>query len=142
MLNYVNKSWSIFQHKKPKNDQHSPHPHAKPDYGAKIQYAPPSTTSNIKESKIIYCKNFIGTFLFYACAIDSTVLTSVRYISTHIFTAQWDNINNCINSFLDYAATHPNSKVMYHKINMHIWVRIDSSYLDEPKAISCSGGYH
>ena len=44
---YVNKSLSIFQHKKPKHDQHSSHPHVIPDYGSEIQYAPPSTTSNL-----------------------------------------------------------------------------------------------
>ena len=47
MPNYVNKSLSIFQHKKPKHDQHSPHPHATSNYGAKIQYETPSTTSNL-----------------------------------------------------------------------------------------------
>ena len=54
MPNYVNKALSIFQHKNPKHDQHSPHPHTTPDYGANIQYAPPRTTSNITESQIIY----------------------------------------------------------------------------------------
>ena len=47
MPNYVNKFLSIFQHKKPKHDQHSPHPHATPNYGAKIQHTPPSNTSNL-----------------------------------------------------------------------------------------------
>ena len=49
MTNYVNKALSRFQHKKPKHDQHSPHPHTTPNYGAKIQDAPPSTTSNLTE---------------------------------------------------------------------------------------------
>ena len=53
MPNYVNKDLSILQNKKPKHDQHSPHPHAKPNYGAKIQYAPPSTNFNITESQTI-----------------------------------------------------------------------------------------
>ena len=54
MPNYVNKSLSIFQHKKPKYDQHLPHLHATPIYGAKIQYTPPITTYNLTESQIIY----------------------------------------------------------------------------------------
>ena len=53
MPNYDNKALSIFQNKKPKHDQHSPHTHATPNYGVKIQYSPTSTTSNIIESQII-----------------------------------------------------------------------------------------
>ena len=47
MPNYVNKDLSILQNKKPKHDQHSPHPQAKPNNGAKIQYVPPSTNYNL-----------------------------------------------------------------------------------------------
>ena len=53
--NSINKALSIFQHKKPKHDKHSPHPHATPNYGAKIQHTPPSNTSNLTESQIISC---------------------------------------------------------------------------------------
>ena len=47
MPNYYNKPLSIFQHKKPKHEQHSPHPHTTPNYGANSQYASPNTTSNL-----------------------------------------------------------------------------------------------
>ena len=141
MPNYVNKSLSIFQHKKPKHDQHSPHPHATPNYGAKIQYAPPSTTSNLTESQIIYCQLVIVTFLFYAHTINSIMLTAVGYIATHISIAQWDNIENRINQFLDYAATHPDAKVTYHKSNMHLWFHTDATYLTEPKSRSRAWRY-
>ena len=115
MPNYLNKYLSIFQHKKTKHDLHSPHPHATPNYGAKIQYVPTSTTSNLIESQIIYCQHVIRTFLFYACAINSTMLTAVGYIFTHIYTAQWDNNKNIINQLLDYSYTHLDAKVTYQK---------------------------
>ena len=70
------------------------------------------------------------------------MLNTVGYIATHLYTAQWDNINNCINHFLDYAATHTYAKVTYHKSDMHIWVHTYYSYLTEPKAIPEAGGYH
>ena len=70
------------------------------------------------------------------------MLTSVGSIYTHLSTSQWDNINNRINHFLDYAATHPYAKVTYHKSDMHLWVHTDNSYLAEPKERSRAGGYH
>ena len=88
MPKYVNKYLSRFQHKKPKHGQYSPHPQATPDYGAKIQYAPPSSTSNITVSQIIYFQEIIGTFLLYSCAINSIMLTTVGYIAAHLSTTQ------------------------------------------------------
>ena len=70
------------------------------------------------------------------------MLTLVGYNSTHISTDQWYNIKNLINKFLDYAATHPDSKLTYQKSDMHIWFYTYVSYLTEPKSISLAGGYH
>ena len=70
------------------------------------------------------------------------MLTAVRYIATHLYIAQWNNINNRINHFLDYAATHPYAKVTYHNINIHLWVNTNAFYLNKPKSISRAVGYH
>ena len=70
------------------------------------------------------------------------MLPAVGYIVTHISTSQWDNINKRINHFLEYATTHPYAKVTYPKMDMHLWFHIDASYLTEPRARSCAGGYH
>ena len=67
------------------------------------------------------------------------MLIEVGSIVTHLLTAQWDNINNHINHFLDYAATNPDAKVTYQKIYMHLWVHAYASYPTEPKAISRAG---
>ena len=80
--------------------------------------------------------------MFYARAINYTMLTTVGYITTHISTGQWDNINNWINQFLDYAATHTDAKITHHKSGMHLWVHAYAYYLTETKAISRAGGYH
>ena len=70
------------------------------------------------------------------------MLTAVVYIATHLSKAQWDKINNRINNFLDYAATHPDAKVTYPKSDMHLWVHIYAFYLTGPKEKSRAGGYH
>ena len=127
------KPCQYFNIKKPKHDQHSPHTHTTPKYVPTIQYAPPSTTSNITGSQIIYFQQVIYTLLFYARFINSTMLTIVGYIDTNIFTYQWDNINNRINHFLDHTSTHPYDKLTHHKSDINLWVHIDDSYLTEPK---------
>ena len=63
----------------------------------------------------MYWKQVIGNFLFYDRAIDSTMLTWVGYIATHLSTDQWENINIRINHFLNYAANHPDAKLIYYK---------------------------
>ena len=70
------------------------------------------------------------------------MLTAVGYVDTHISIGKWDNINNHINHFLDYADTHTYDKLTYHNSDMHIWVHTDAPYLTETKSISRAGGYH
>ena len=42
---------------------------------------------------------------------------------------------------LDYAATHPNATVRYHKSDMILCIDSDASYLSESKAKSRAAGY-
>jgi hypothetical protein len=42
---------------------------------------------------------------------------------------------------LDYAATHPNAAIRFHKSAMILYIHSDASYLSKPKARSWVGGY-
>jgi hypothetical protein len=44
--------------------------------------------------------------------------------------------------FLNYAATHPDTTLMYAASDMVLWIKSDAAYLTEPKARSRAGGYH
>ena len=46
-----------------------------------------------------------------------------------------------ITHLLDYAATHPDAAIRYHKSHMILYVHSDASYLSEPRARSRVGGY-
>ena len=70
------------------------------------------------------------------------MLTSVESIDTHISTAQWENINNRINHFLDYVTTHPDAKVIYHKSDTRLRIHTYAYYLTETKSRSQARGYH
>ena len=44
--------------------------------------------------------------------------------------------------FLNYTASHPNTKIMYQASNMILQTYSDATYLVDPKAQSRAGGYH
>ena len=78
MLNYVPEALTHFRHFKPRTPQHQPYPHVKPNYNAKAQYTESGDTLPAlpKEGKK-FIQEVIGTFLYYARCIDSTMLVAL-----------------------------------------------------------------
>jgi hypothetical protein len=78
MLNYVPEALTRFQHTPPHIPQHQPYPHVKPTYGAKAQYMEDVNTSlPLDKQGKKYVQEVIGTFLYYACCVDSTMLPAL-----------------------------------------------------------------
>jgi hypothetical protein len=76
MPGYLDKVFLKFKHVAPSKKQNSPHPHAIPQYGAKTRYAESQDESpllNIEDTK--HVQAVMGTLLYYARAVDSTILT-------------------------------------------------------------------
>jgi hypothetical protein len=83
MLDYVPKALTHFQHQAPNKPQHQPYPHIKLKHGAKVQYTEDTDTSALlpnKDKKFI--QEVIGTFLYYAQCINSTMLAVLGTIAT------------------------------------------------------------
>ena len=56
MLPYITDALTIFRHDNPRNPQHQPYPHIRPNYGAKDQYAEAADVSpplSISDEKIV-----------------------------------------------------------------------------------------
>ena len=83
MPGYVTKALKRFEHEPPKKQQDQPYPHVIPNYGAKVQYAKAADGSPLlsKDGKT-YVMQVTGTFLFYARAIDSTMLPALSAIAS------------------------------------------------------------
>jgi hypothetical protein len=141
---YVQKALLRFHHKPPSKPQHSPHQWNAPIYGAKTQFAKPNDPNFTKLTKKekTYVQEVIGTFLFYARAIDSTMLTTVGSLASNLTLSPFTTLQQKIDQFLDYASTHPNASVKYVASQMHLWAHSDASYLCESKARSRAGGFH
>mmetsp|Transcript_27292 Transcript_27292/g.38608 ORF Transcript_27292/g.38608 Transcript_27292/m.38608 type:complete len:116 (-) Transcript_27292:351-698(-) len=104
-----------FQHPTPSRPQDSPHNHDIPKYGAKIQYAKePDTTAalNTKDTKKV--QEIFSTLLYYAQAIDSTMLPAIGTLSTQQ-SAPTNKTMEGITQLLNYCASNPNAIVRYQK---------------------------
>ncbi len=139
MLEYVPEALTQFQHAAPKKPQHQPYPHVKPTYGTKVQYAEDDNTSPLLDKmEKIFVQEVIGTFLYYAQCVNSTMLTALGSLTTQQANPTVSTIIK-VRQFLDYAATHPDAIVTYHASNMVLAGHSDSSYLSESKARSRAG---
>jgi hypothetical protein len=140
MPRYIEQALLKFQHEPPPRPQHSPYPWTAPDYGAKTQLTAPADTSEPLDATGLHrLQEIIGTLLYYARAIDSTMLVALGTLSSAqskgtATTAQ------AVTHLLNYCATHPDAVVRYHASDMHLHIHSDASYLSESKARSRAGG--
>jgi hypothetical protein len=141
MPGYVEAALHRFQHSVPTKPQHSPYQATLPQYGAKVQYSDaPDTSPLLPKSAITRIQQVIGTFLFYARAVDTTMLTALSTLASEQASAT-TKTEAAIQQFLDYCATHPNATVRFVASDMILRVHSDASYLSERNARSRSGGH-
>jgi hypothetical protein len=141
MLDYVPEALSRCQHKPPHTPQHQPYVHIKPTYGATAQYTKDVNTTPLldKEGKI-FIQEVIGTFLYYARCIDSTMLMALGSLATQQANPT-TNTKKLVHQFLEYAATHPDAIITYQASNMVLAGHSDASYLSKTNARSQAGGH-
>jgi hypothetical protein len=140
MPNYVEKALQRFNHVAPSAPQDSPHAWSKPVYGASTQFTPPEdTTEPLSPKAVTRLQEIIGVFLYYARAIDSSMLVALGSLAA-AQSAATEATNIAAQQLMDYAHTHPSASVRYHSSEMILHVHSDASYLSEPKARSRAGG--
>ena len=81
-----------------------------------------------------------GSFLYYARAIDNTILPALNKIS-FMQAKPTENTNKKIQMLLDYLHTYSDTKIRFYRSNMKIYVDSDAAYLVAPKAKSRIAGY-
>ena len=83
MLQYVIDALKRFNHKHPHKPQDQPYPHVKPNYGAKAQYAADAdSTPPLSPADKKFEQEVVSTFLYYARALDVTMLPALSSLST------------------------------------------------------------
>jgi hypothetical protein len=139
MPGYVSNVLSKFQHDAPKHPQHTPSRYVTLVYGAKTQYATTDETPPLTAQQCLTIQKVTGSVLYYARAVDPTVLMPLNDIATEQ-TKATEKTQAATIQLLDYLATHPDSTIRYHASNMILNIHSDASYLSVSNARSRLGG--
>ena len=141
MPNYITKALKKFAHAIPKQHQAQPHPWTPPQYGAKVQYAtdlPVMPLLSAKDRKRV--QEVVGTLLYYARAVDPTMLTALNDIGSQ--QSKPTNITaDQLCQLLDYAASNPDATIRYKASDMILHIHSDGSYLSAPYTRSRAAGH-
>jgi hypothetical protein len=127
---------SKFQHDAPKHPQHTPSRYVTPVYGAKTQYTTTDETAPLNVQQCLTIQKITGSVLYYARAVDPTVLMPLNDIATEQ-TKGTEKTQATTNQMLDYLATHPDATIRYHASDMILNIHSDASYLSVSNARSC-----
>jgi hypothetical protein len=138
---YVKAALTRFQHARPKKPQNQPYPHNPIQYGSKAQYVEQKDETPLlgKDDKR-FIQEVTGTFLFYARAVDPTMLVALGSLAVEQANPTERTMQKCM-QFLDYAASQEDAVITYRASDMVLAVHSDASYLSEPKARSRAGGH-
>jgi hypothetical protein len=139
--NYIHKVLLKYQHPPPNRPTYAPHTYNEPVYGQRHQMAPdPDDSSYLSPKGIKEIQGIIGSLLYYARAVDPTMLTTLNELSSEQ-AKPTANTRKKVNMLLDYAHTYPNSALRYRASDMILIVESDAAYLVLPNAKSRIAGY-
>ena len=115
MPGYITKVLAKLNHKPQIYPQYSPHKHIQIKWSQKNdrQYAQQEDTSPLLDPKgTKYIQSAVGSLLYYARAIDSTMLPALNQIGTQ--QAQpTENTKQAVQQLLDNANTYKNGIIRY-----------------------------
>ena len=141
MPGYVARALQRFQHVTPAKLEHSPHPWQRPNYGAKQQFTTAADTATaLDAADKLRILEVLGTLLFYARAIDSTLLTAIGELATEQSAGTQTTMEK-LTQLLNYCATNPDATVRFTASDMILAIESDASYLSVAKARSRAAGY-
>ena len=142
MPSYFHKSLHIFQNILRGGKEYSPHSCALIQYGQKIQYADLLETAEYmsdKETNLV--QHVCRTFLYYAIAIDNTILPALSNISSEQ-SKSTTNTAKQVAKLLNCIASNPQARIQYISSGMKLDIHSNTSYLSVAQARSWASGVH
>jgi hypothetical protein len=97
------------------------------------QNATKDETTPLMAQQCLTIQKVTGSVLYYARAVDPTVLVPRNDITTEQSKAT-EKTQATMNQLLDYLATHPNTTIRYHATYMILHIHSDDSYLSVSNA--------
>jgi hypothetical protein len=141
MPNYVQKKLTEYNHPAPTRAQHCPYQPNPIKYGKNSDEIIQETDSPLldKEGKK-YVQQVLGSFLYYARAIDMTILHALSAIASDQANPTQRTMQR-VKQLLDYMHTNPNAIIRFRASDMILNVHSDASYMSAGRARSRAGGY-
>ena len=102
---------------------------------------PKDTNPALSKAKLNLVQQIVGTFLYYALALDNTMLVALGDIVAEKAGAT-DGTYKQVVWFLKYAATHPDAVLWYSWSKIILRVHSDASYLSVSRKSSRARGNH
>jgi hypothetical protein len=97
MPGYIKAELHKYQHAAPARPEHAPHMWNPPLYGAKTQYVENETTSpSLSAKDVNKLQQLTGTLLYYARAVDPTLIMPINVLSSEQSKATSDTADKVI----------------------------------------------
>jgi len=118
----------------------SPAIYTPPTYGSKLpQTVLVDTSPSLDAASILELQQIVGCMLYYARAVDYTMLPAVTAISSdqaHATTATIADVDR----LLAYAASYPDNQLVFTACDMVLHMQSDGSHLSRSRARGVAGG--
>jgi hypothetical protein len=140
-VGYIKKKLQEYGHVIPSRLQMCPYSLEPKQFESKAQAPlPPNASPKLDDKGIKRIQQIAGSILYYARAVDMTVLSALSTIAINQTKAKKRTMERCI-QLLDYLASNQNAKVRFHASDMVLNIHSDASYLSESGAQSCACGH-
>ena len=137
---YIATALTKYQHAMPTVPQNALYNAAAIQHSTKVQRVETNTLAPLSKSKIKHVQDIVGTLLYYAWAINPTLLAALSAIATRQANGTRAVADAC-HQLLYYVAMHPNAGLCYHACNMILAIHMDVSYLSEMGGKSPAAGH-
>ena len=98
------------------------------------------TSPTISPARVKYIQDVVGTFAWYARAVDPTMADTMSSIASRKSKGT-KNLEKEVEQLLDYCATHTNAGVGFVASDMVLGLHSDASYQSEPDSKSRAAGH-
>ena len=123
----------------PQHCPFQPHPRK---FGTNSQDTLPLDDSKpLEPSGVTRVQQVVGSLLFYARAVDNTILPALSTIASSQAAATEHTLARCT-QLLEYCAYNPDATVQYRSSDMILNIHSDASYLSAPRARSQVARYY
>jgi hypothetical protein len=134
---YIERALTQFEHPPPSKPEYSPHAWNAPTYGSCQQYVNTITYELLNAKDTERVQEVLGTLLYYAHAIDCTLVPSINTSATNQSCATKLTMV-AITKLLNHVATYHDASVTYHASGMQLYVERTPPTYQKPRPIPIS----